>query len=242
MGFPKSKRGFTLIELLVVVAIVAILASMLLPALAHAKTRARSLKCKSALQDIGRSMHMYLIENDGQFPTAFPELTAWMTKLTKGRDYRLSTPSAPSWFGGEEYAYNAFGQSFLNSFTGLGAKGNLAQVQAAMAKNLPIQPVKEGDIVSPSGMAAIGDWVNYDTNARRYFGSLTLERPMPGGPAGNSFEDQLLRKLHAESSNLLFVDGHVQGFRFKNLYEKQSQDLDAMYNRDNKAHPEKVVR
>jgi len=67
----KLQKAFTLIELLVVVAIIAMLAALLLPALGRAREQARTSTCMSNLKSIGTSMAIYNTANDGLFPTTY---------------------------------------------------------------------------------------------------------------------------------------------------------------------------
>ncbi|MDA3959689.1 MAG: prepilin-type N-terminal cleavage/methylation domain-containing protein [Planctomycetota bacterium] len=64
----RYQRGFTLIELLVVISIIAILASLLLPAIGMARDAAKDINCKNNMRQLGLASMAYAGDNEGFLP------------------------------------------------------------------------------------------------------------------------------------------------------------------------------
>ncbi|MGE9290301.1 MAG: type II secretion system protein [Puniceicoccales bacterium] len=76
---PKSShRGFTLVELLCIIAVLAVLATLILPALSKVRTNAENSKCLSNLRNLGTAVHLHW--NDDSRRTN-PSMTTWHNDL-----------------------------------------------------------------------------------------------------------------------------------------------------------------
>ena len=87
------ESGFTLIELLVVIAIIAVLLGILMPVLGRVREQARTIGCRSNLNQYGIGMRMYLDDNDN----FFPETSNWMKSTSSGWVKEGEIPDGQLW-------------------------------------------------------------------------------------------------------------------------------------------------
>jgi len=180
-------HGFTLIELLVVVAIIALLVSILLPALSLAREQAYAVSCSSLMRQWGIACRLYTDDNNGIWPLAFDNRRYWgpNAQIT-GSQYINSI-----WYNSvAPYIDNSWKSSFNANDTNLalklrvcpsnrarigavfgggGGSGNVSAAPFVCAGNGSTWPVRLDLVGDPSTWIALidvmyGDARNYSTH------------------------------------------------------------------------------
>jgi prepilin-type N-terminal cleavage/methylation domain-containing protein/prepilin-type processing-associated H-X9-DG protein len=159
MSIKGVKRGFTLVELLVVIGIIALLISILLPALNRAREQADLIGCMSNLRNMGQMVQEYAAENRGYLPYGFAAMKGGIPGTANGYMYgagslywlhgnscwtwidslsRLTNNKAPG--EGGSPVWDPFGEGFLAQYEGNLAVDFLSVFHDYDGAGFPYQP------------------------------------------------------------------------------------------------------
>jgi prepilin-type N-terminal cleavage/methylation domain-containing protein len=212
---PRSTpKGFTLIELLMVIAIIAILASLLLPTLAKAKAAGKKATCINNLHQMGAALMMYAQDNQDFIPRAnaphWFELLALNLGGHSTADYAtIGTFRCP--------AYPIEGAANLITYDVNGWWFNSAQDTTGSQWDEGAHPSKISVAVHPAETIFLAD-DEYNPNrafttigsAFRDYYDIWQQSHLPSGTDTTDAVNgrRVSKKRHNIGPGLLFLDGH----------------------------------
>jgi len=219
-----NRKGFTLIELLVVIAIIALLMSILMPALARVREMAQRVVCGTQLAGIGKAIAVYAGDDDsGRLPCAGFMASIWGTTVWNAAD-----PAGA--FGGGD------GQASISSSLYILVKGDYTTPKQFICKSDPDtgeamptgEPFRWWDFESPITQCSYAYHMPYDDPGPGV--GIHYRLSMASNPAlavaadrnpwniagigpldvSLSGKEKCNSAAHGrEGQNVLFVDGHV---------------------------------
>jgi len=248
----RRRPGFTLVELLVVVAVVGVLASLTLPTLSRAKTKAESVVCKNNLRQQAFALSASVNDSEGNYPGAHDPLISPEAPLVCPTAKRLMHRDLQRHYG---YQYNFAGTGFWSAFDAEGVTmhylGLGGSIRAARDKASVWVPLPETAVRMPSDMIAFTHFAKVGSGCEGTprgpgFGLLPVSsHPSVGfgwpGVPGISSPDG---PLHPGGENAAFCDGHVESEKSAGIPRQSGGQFKPdvaharRWNYDHQPHPE----
>jgi prepilin-type N-terminal cleavage/methylation domain-containing protein/prepilin-type processing-associated H-X9-DG protein len=216
-------QGFALIELLMVIAMVAVLAALLLPALGSGKSKARCVQCTGQLQQWGKALQMYANDNADATPRRGQGVRP-LTQLDRPEDwFNALTP---------ELSLQGFGDYIASTGTNTDSPPPLFICpEARPAPHRYFLTYAMNMYFSPWSLPAPHQMIKIPTPSEVVFltdGGIGYSSAYP------AVVEYSPQARHRKTGNLVFVDGHVQSFKGEEIgsYTGINQRADVIWQFD----------
>ncbi len=201
------------------IAIIAILAGMLLPALSNAREKARAINCASNLKQWGAALTMYMEISQEWLPVTM-EVTDAATQGATPMDFWKDSFKP---YIGDSKIYFCPSDTDANGIWGSYLANGMLTVLRENGQNRKLPEIKKTtETIIMSERAADWEELNGGKNTEGYldlcYDSWLNNGNINTGTIGSpdDWKERLNTKIHNSRMNFLFVDGHVKGDAFKN--------------------------
>jgi prepilin-type N-terminal cleavage/methylation domain-containing protein/prepilin-type processing-associated H-X9-DG protein len=246
----RNRTGFTLIELLVVIAIIALLAAILFPVFARARENARKSSCSNNLKQIGVGIAQYVQDYDEAMPISFggggTDALQWTQRtyayIKSSQVFQCPSDANRTAIPWGTNANPGFPAPFHSSYGanyrvvtggGYGSPANVALADVVKPSTTVLASDLGVNCVA-SAAGSTGPWLN---TAQVKNGTWILVDPLcnntstnPGDAAQATSSSNghwaAPNPRHLETTNVLYVDGHVKSSKPETWYSGNSAWLD----------------
>lgn len=223
MHNSPSRSGFTLIELLVVVSIIAVLASLLLPAISQARSMSQRTACSSNMRQIGMGLLAYADTWEDALPPSRRRLPGsteitWDHHNVTQELYQMQNANTLSYRApdGMRYARGVFrcpstglnAMGIWNSASEYGLNRELCRDLNWSTSAGPETITRLSGVVAPSETYLLADNARYQPNDSLKW--RTTQSITPRFVAPSTSVNTGLHLRHRDGLNMLFVDFHVE--------------------------------
>lgn len=228
----KTKGFFTLIELLVVVAIIAILAGILLPALNVARDSARKAACANNLKQVSTAFLMYSNDFDEWIPTwqqAYGgSWSRWYSLLNMYLNNRLPLDErniarvmfCPKVTWGQDGGYGGVGEYFGYGANLLVYESNGNVTEFSMSRRMPKFPHASDTIMfGDNAVSTDGQAPDFSGRAALHYPNTVITLGV-GTPPATMTDLELNIHKHGKGKNIVWVDGHISWEYLTELQKK----------------------